>query len=127
MLGSCLIAHLPPDLTPSLTSTLLFPAHYLSVPPFSELLAPQRMILHPILFRVTHSPAPRLPGPLYLGALDKHVPLMMRVVPTRKPTRPRARPRAQTRVSVVSGSGIGIWGSGGERGRVRGCSERILE
>ena len=47
----------------------------------------------------------------YLGELDRRLPVMIRVTPTRKPTRPSARPRAQTRVSVVSGSGIVTWGS----------------
>lgn len=47
----------------------------------------------------------------YLGVLDRHVPVMMRTIPTREPTTPMARPVAQNRVSVVSGSRVGTWGS----------------
>lgn len=50
---------------------------------------------------------PRRPGPLRLGAPDKHVLMMRRMVPTRKLTRPMARPRTQIRVSVMSGGRIG--------------------
>lgn len=99
----------PPNLTPHLTSALLFPAHCLSIvsPSLTPFLPTESLILHPDPGQTHLLSFPRRPGPLRLGAPDKHVLMMRRMVPTRKLTRPMARPRTQIRVSVMSGGRIG--------------------
>lgn len=90
------------------------PSNLTPSPPLCLSLLPSRNLSSstPILCRSPPS-SPRPPE--HLGVLDRHVPVMMRVMPPRKPPKPRTRPRAQTRVPVVSGSAVGTWGSGRER------------